>query len=316
MKHFMTALVAVLAVSGFLAGCAGGTVENGTVVLSMTDAPIDAENVTGVWIRVTGVEFLRSEEGTTGGREETLVSHTFETPAEMNLLELQNGNTLALGQVEVPSGHVSQIRFLLEAPVRGQSVPTNPGCYIEFTDGSTEPLFVPSADSSGFKAVGAFDVPVNGEVRITTDFDVRKSVVEAGSSTNGERYILKPVIRTVVENEAGKLALTVTGYTPADDGAVPVAYVYDGAWDEETETADPALEAVRFPSAAASATENAEGAFVFHFLAEGSYTVVLAEYSFGAEGAETFLGVLGTVENVEVTPNSTARAELDLTAEL
>ena len=72
---------------------------------------------------------------------------------------------------------------------------TNPGCYIEFADNSTEPLFVPSGGETGYKAVGQFEVPVNGTVEVTADFDVREAVVVAGS-----RYILKPTIKLIVND--------------------------------------------------------------------------------------------------------------------
>ena len=81
---------------------------------------------------------------------------------------------------------------MLDIPEIGPP-PTSPGCYIEFAGNTTEPLFVPSGGQTGYKAIGHFEVSVNGTVEVTADFDVRKAVVVAGSS-----YILKPTIKLIV----------------------------------------------------------------------------------------------------------------------
>jgi hypothetical protein len=83
---------------------------------------------------------------------------------------------------------------MLDIPEKG-SHKANPGCYIEFADNSTEPLFVPSGNETGYKAIGQFTVPVNGTVEVTADFDVREAVVVADSS-----YILNPTIKLTVND--------------------------------------------------------------------------------------------------------------------
>jgi hypothetical protein len=109
-----------------------------------------------------------------------------------NLLELTGGNSTLLGEFTLPAGNYTQIRFMLDIPEMGPP-PASPGCYVEFTDNSTEPLFVPSGGETGYKAIGQFEVPVDGDAEVTADFDVRKAVVVAGSS-----YILKPAIKLIV----------------------------------------------------------------------------------------------------------------------
>jgi hypothetical protein len=85
---------------------------------------------------------------------------------------------------------------MLDIPEMGSS-PANPGCYIEFADNSTEPLFVPSGNETGYKAIGQFEVNVNGAVEVTADFDVSEAVVVAGSSC-----ILKPTIKLIVNDQS------------------------------------------------------------------------------------------------------------------
>jgi hypothetical protein len=97
--------------------------------------------------------------------------------------------------------------------VQGQI--SNPGCYLEFEDGSTENLYVSSGAQTGYKTVGSFTVPINGSVDVTADFDVRKSVVEAGVTG---MYLLKPTIRLVVENQAGQIAGSVSNIPEDNSG--------------------------------------------------------------------------------------------------
>jgi hypothetical protein len=184
MKNFILLLViilAMLAASGAGCGEASGT---GTLELYLSDAPIDAENVTGVYITINEIQYHINDQWIT--------CEEFEGPKTYNLLELTNGNSTLLGELVLPGGHFNQIRFMLDIPEKGSSL-ANPGCYIEFADNSTEPLFVPSGGDTGYKAIGHFEVSVNVTVEVTADFDVRKAVVVAGSS-----YLLKPTIKLIV----------------------------------------------------------------------------------------------------------------------
>ena len=162
--------------------------ETGTLKLYLSDAPMDAENVTGVYITINEIQYHLDSQWIT--------CEEFEGPQTYDLLELTGGNSTLLGELTLPAGNYTQIRFMLDIPEKG-SHPANPGCYIEFADNSTEPLFVPSGNETGYKAIGRFEVTVNGTVEVTADFDVRKAVVVAGSS-----YILKPTIKLIVNNQS------------------------------------------------------------------------------------------------------------------
>ena len=160
--------------------------ETGTLGLYLSDAPIDAENVTGVYITINEIQYHLDGQWIT--------CEEFEGPQTYNLLELTGGNITLLGNFTLPAGNYTQIRFVLDIPEMGQN-PVNPGCYIGFADNSTQPLFVPSGNESGYKAIGQFEVPVDGIVEVITDFDVREAVVVADSS-----YILKPTIKLIVND--------------------------------------------------------------------------------------------------------------------
>ena len=177
-------ILVVLAVLGIVYGTPEQALETGTLKLYLSDAPIDAENVTGVYITINEIQYHRD------GR--WITCEEFVGPQAYNLLDLTGGYFTLLGEFTLPAGDYTQIRFMLDIPEKGSS-PANPGCYIEFADNSTEPLFVPSGGETGYKAIGQFVVPVNGTVEVTADFDARKAVVVAGSS-----YILKPTIMLIV----------------------------------------------------------------------------------------------------------------------
>jgi hypothetical protein len=176
-------ILAMLAAFGVSCGQASGT---GTLQLYLSDAPTDLANVTGVYIKINEIQYNLNGQWTT--------CEGFAGPQKYNLLELTGGNITLLGEFVLPAGNYTQIRFMLDIPETG-SHKANPGCYIEFADNSTEPLFVPSGGETGYKAVGEFEVPANGTVQVTADFDVSEAVVVADS-----HYILKPTIKLIVNS--------------------------------------------------------------------------------------------------------------------
>jgi hypothetical protein len=107
-----------------------------------------------------------------------------------DLLALRNGVFVTLGFEDVvPSGHYDQVRLILGT---GSTV---------VVDGVSHPLVTPSALQSGIKVNGSFDVPVDGLVEVTLDFDAAQSIVVTGNGT----YMLQPVIRMMQSNMAGAI---------------------------------------------------------------------------------------------------------------
>ena len=275
--------------------------------------------MTAVNITVNDVQFLQDTDG--DGEGEVVSAEGFEGPKKINLLQLANGLTASLGDIVIPTGHVSQIRLILDAPERGNAAPVNPGCSIEFSDQPSETLFIPSGGSSGFKLTGAFDVPLNGSVAVIIDFDVRKSIVSTGGygdANSGSRYILKPALRLVVDDEAGKIAVDLSNYDDYTAASDLILFAYEKTvWDlseagEPPVSDNPDEQLSRFPNAVTSVkvdestpTDNA-GNYVIHYLAPGSYTVVLSAYN-----ADQFVSVLGTAD-VEVKADVKASVVMPL----
>jgi hypothetical protein len=292
----LTTVILGIGLLAFTVGCNkednnGGT--SGTVKMHMTDAPIDDSNVKAVWITVKEINMK-----STGGWEPLT---GFSGPKKYNLMDLRDSTAVFLGQETIPAGTYSEIRFVVDAPDENGPAQSNPGCYIEYKDGSTQPLFVPSGSSSGFKAKGSFDVPVNGTVDVTADFDARKSIVMAGSSG---KFLLKPVIRIVVNDQAGAISGGVTHTGPMSD---LVIYAYENGTYADTEDDAPATGSARFPNAVSSTLIQADNTYILPYLAAGTYDLVVVQKN--SDGS--FNSVLGFVPDVVVASKSSTTVNIN-----
>jgi len=292
-----------------ISGCGGGgsssdgtggstassaNVKTGVLSLSITDAPPKlGDDVTEVNIAVIGIEYNHDGNWTEA---------TDFTPQTFNLLELQNGHSLHLGDLILPAGHYTEIRFKLAAPVKGENPKNNPDCNITFADGSSVPLFVPSGGQSGYKGKGEFDITADAKIEITADFDVHKSIVVAG---NSGKYLLKPVIRLIINELSGEIQGTVVDISAYTDPESLMVYSYrDGSYeaDEINE-----IDGIRFPNSVSSSDVNmTDGNFTLSFLGEGNYTLVTALYD-----GTGFIEVVDREDNVEVFQGETALVDLN-----
>ena len=278
-----------LIVFGF-SGCGGSddSTQTGTMSLNLTDAPlIDELNVTGVYITVSGVEYHMD------GKWQTM--EEFNTSVNpINLLEWQDGESIALGDFQLPAGKYTQMRFMLDAQEETGPVKSSAGCFIEFDGDTNETLYVASGSQTGYKAVGNFEVPVDGRVSVTADFDVRKSIVASGNGA----YKLKPTIKLVVTSETGVIEGTVVGNLIDSNTYVVYAYEYEdgqSTWNDN-ETTD-----ANFPNAATSSRVKESDTYRLSFLEAGSYDLIVATYDEHGEysGYDIETGI--PVENGEIT---------------
>ena len=294
MKRKITLLALVLLPLFMFTACEKDGGNKGTINLSITDAPLDADGIAGVFITITEIQYHTSENNWE-------VFSDYEGPKTFNLLDLTRGTSELLGSLSLEAGTYTQIRFMLDSPIMGAGPQSSPGCYLEFDDGTTTNLFLPSGSQTGYKAVGTFTVPINGEVDVTADFDVRKSVVKAGILN---KYILKPTIRLIVDNQAGSIAGEVTNVA---DGTQVVVYAYESGKYDISEANDPALEETRFPNATTSDMVDENGTYHMAFLAPGAYDLVIASTSDGE-----FAEVLGIIENVIVESKKTSNSPVNI----
>lgn len=284
--HKLIGILLSLTMITLISGCGGSSsstpsanVETGVLSLSITDKPLLDANVTAVNIKVIDIEYHHDGNWT---EVQDFNATTF------NLIDLQNGKSLYLGDFVLPAGKYTQIRFILAIPEKEGDVKSNPDCNITFEkDGLvwTEPLFVPSGGQSGYKAIGNFEIEADAKVEVTADWDASRSVVSAG-----DKYILKPVIRLVVNELSGWINGTVVDiekFDDANDSLWVYAYKDNNYTDVEPED---------FLNAVSSGKVNMnDGNFTLAFLGAGLYDLVTAHYYDG-----NYKGVVNIKEDVPV----------------
>jgi hypothetical protein len=297
LKWMGAALLSTLLAVG-LVGCGGGSSsesDTGTLSLALTDAPLEGvENVKEVNVTIMSIEYSKSGESWQNFAG-------FEGPQMFNLLELQNGNVAELGDDNLTAGHYTQIRLELNATEEHGKGISNPGCFITYHDSDkVTPLYVPSGAQTGIKLIGEYDVPVNGVISLTIDFDIRKSIVVPGNLDKldeNDSFKLKPTLRLIVDNEAGE----INGTIEYDGENNLTVYAYEDGTYDDNETNESAE--IMFPNAVTSVDAHADGSFKLSFLAaypEPSYDLVVAEYN-----GSNYMGVYGFYNNIIVNSGET-----------
>lgn len=132
-----------------------------------------------------------------------------EEEIEVNLLDLTNGVTKNLVDLDVPVGTYDLVRVYVK------------GVNVVLTDGSTFDLKVPSGEQTGIKIFIKPGLVVNGGLSadLLLDFDVSKSFVAKGDGSNFENitgFNFKPVIKACNMSTSGTLSGMVT--TLQDEG--------------------------------------------------------------------------------------------------
>lgn len=209
MKCSPRSLAGLVAV-GLLGACGGGGGSSGgggasssaaMLQVRLQDTPVDeAENV---FVTIDRVEVFRT--GPMGEVKETLVS----TPAQYDLLVLQNGVSAVLGTGEFPPGDYSSIRLIVAADSRSD-IDTLPADELKnyiVIDGVPGALIVPSGAQTGIKLNHHFTLSPDEITVLTLDFDVRQSVHQRGHQNV---FNLRPTIRLVDTVVSGNIAGTVT----------------------------------------------------------------------------------------------------------
>lgn len=164
----------------------------GQLIVQLTDAPGDYDAVF-IDIQSVRVKFKENFEVEDGLDEEGWITVSNEA-VRVDLLSLQNGNTIILGDEELEAGTYHQIRLILG----------DDNAIV--IDGESVPLKTPSAQQSGLKLNIDAEIENDETYLLLIDFDASKSIVKAG---NSGKYVLEPVLRAVALEEAGSIKGTV-----------------------------------------------------------------------------------------------------------
>ncbi len=200
------AAIAATAIAALATACGGsggsGAAGTGTLSVSLTDDPCDYR---AVFVTVAALRVHRSADaadGDAGWRDVPLKPAV--AGRRVDLLTLQNGALLGLGDVELEAGGYTQLRLVLAEDVPGAT----PANEVVLADDRRVPLATPSALRSGIKLIHPFEVRPGELVDLTLDFDACRSIVVAG---NSGRHSLKPTIAVIPMTDVGR----IVGVVPA-----------------------------------------------------------------------------------------------------
>jgi hypothetical protein len=205
-----------------LAACGGGGGDEATgrVSLGITDAPVD--DAQSVVVQFSGVAFKRE------GMGSETVADLEPSPRQIDLLQFQDGRAaILLDNVTLPAGRYEWVRLIVD------NEPNVRDSFVTLDSGAECELRVPSGAESGLKLINGFTLPADGEVALTVDFDLRKSIhAPPGQRGSGldctQGYLMRPTLRLVENANVGAIA----GHVDAPlvtEGCLPKVYVFEGA---------------------------------------------------------------------------------------
>lgn len=252
MKNLLWKTIVLICLAiGFVA-CSSDENNSNTakVEVWLTDAPGDFQEVN------VDIQSIEINAGNTDGGWKTLNVKK----GVYNLLKLTNGLDTLLGETEIPTGTISQIRLILGD---NNSVKLGNDVHIMSTS---------SAQQSGLKLQVHETLTDGITYKILLDFDVARSIVRTG---NGG-YKLKPVIRTIAQAQTGAIKGVVN-----------------------PKEANPAVLAIQGQDTVATSFCDSTGHFLIRGLAAGTYKVEFVPSSSFKTIEKTDVGVqVGVVSDM------------------
>jgi len=246
-----------------LAACSGTTDSpNGTVNLKvqLTDAP--SVEFDSAIVEISTVTLLPVE------GDPIVIT---DAGGRFDLLQLQNGVTAELGDVDIPAGDYQELRLVVTSAHVWLAEP------YEFEDGTTDrSLKVPSGAQSGIKVkLSSTDadsmvpfVSITEDAILVVDFDVSQNFKIQGNPETpaGLKGVLfTPVLRAVVRDVAGSISGTVTSSAEGNPGIAGL-------------TVQATME-VNGDQIVATAVTDENGDYAISFLAPGTYEVVVQGFT-------------------------------------
>ncbi|MBI4499524.1 MAG: DUF4382 domain-containing protein [Gemmatimonadetes bacterium] len=264
-------VMAWYALSFLAVACSDSTgAGTGKLTVQLTDAPFPFDSVARADVFVVRVDGKLSATDDADAAAGTEASNNTDpgkgwvTLAEpnksFNLLDLQNGTTVNLGEATLPTGMYQGFRLILNTDQ--SSVTLKNGTVLNGS--SATGIKWPSAGQTGIKIV--LDQAINlveGGTVMVLDFNLGQSFVLRGNTISQNGLLFKPVIKAVARDVTGSVSGTVrqdnaTGAVVAD---ATVEVLKSGTALTDT---DPA-------NVVASGKTDASGNFKIAFLMPGTY---------------------------------------------
>ncbi|WP_408096048.1 DUF4382 domain-containing protein [Peredibacter sp. HCB2-198] len=164
----------------------------GTIRVLATDAPFDFDTVASAKLTIEGIK-IREASGDT--------ITVMDNQVTLDLLQLRNGLVETLSEIEVPAGNYDEIMLIVSSAT------------VDLKDGRHFDLNVPSGAQSGLKVFVSPNLTVTTGLShdVLLDFDLSRSFVAQGTSTDIKGFNFKPVIRAVNLTSAGSISGEVQG---------------------------------------------------------------------------------------------------------
>ncbi|MBI9064202.1 MAG: DUF4382 domain-containing protein [Marinilabiliaceae bacterium] len=278
-KVFLTALASLVVFAFIFTSCSSDDNDavstTGKLKIQLTDAPFPTDLVAEANVIIDKIEIREKNEDNEGRPFITLS----EEVQEFNLLDLTNGVTASLVDLEIEVGSYDLIRlYVAEASVK-------------LNDGTEFDLTIPSGAQTGIKVFIDPSIQVAGGLTtdLLLDFDVSKSFVPQGGNDSPEGikgFHFKPVIKASNLSTAGRL---IGAVNDAESVAI------DGAQ----------ISIIAADTVYTTTFTGEDGGYAVLGIEAGNYGV-----EFAKEGYQTV-----TVESVEIVAGNATTQNAELTAE-
>ena len=198
----------VIGATSLVAACGDGTsAGRGSLNVAITDAPFPYDEVARADVYVVRID-AKQEDATQAEAEDGAAEQrqdgdedrrtgwvTLATPNRaINLLELQNGKVMNLGEQSLPTGSYKGFRLVID-PAQSS---------VTLKDGTKPNIVWPSAARTGIKVKLEQPITVTeGERLMVIDFDLAGSFVMRGTSISQNGLLFKPVVRGSAQDVAG-----------------------------------------------------------------------------------------------------------------
>lgn len=219
--NFKTILVFAIIAISFSSCNKGNNNENistpGILKIKLTDAPFPTDLVAEANITIKKIEIRRTNQNEASDSLPPFITLS-EEEMSFNLLDLTNGVTASLVDLEIAAGTYDLIRMYVSK------------ADVILTDGSGYDLKVPSGAKSGMKIFIKPGIQVGGGLtsELLLDFDVSKSFKPRGNPNNPSDirgFIFTPVVKASNLSTTGTLSGIVNNTKGAAIDGVQVAVI-------------------------------------------------------------------------------------------
>ncbi|NND79166.1 MAG: DUF4382 domain-containing protein [Maribacter sp.] len=265
----------------------------GKLTVQITDAPFPHDLVAEANVTIYKIEGrfksdemeMDSEEAESGESDEDKEGYKFVTlmkeEIKLNLLDLTNGTTEQLADLEVPAGTYDLLRVYAK------------GINVVLVDSTTYDLKVPSGQQSGIKVFIKPGIEVRGGLTadLLLDFDVSRSFVPKGNRNDLsgiKGFNFKPVIKACNISTAGTLS----------------GFIYTIEEEEKVGLEGAQIEIYAADTLNTTAFSDATGAYTVLGLTAGTYDVAVELDKYEMQ----------TAEDVEITAANKTIVDFELSA--